>query len=296
MKARALKSGAVSAMRTAARLYTEPTANGRLLPAFLIIGAERAGTTSLYRYLAQHPQVMGVTLRRKGAHYFDTGFDRSVRWYRSHFPSQLAVRARAVRTGTERVVTGEACPYYVFHPLVPKRVRALLPEVRLILMLRDPVTRAYSHYLHEVARGFEPLPFEDAIAAEAERLEGEEERIRSEPEYRSFNHQHFSYLARGRYLEQIERWHGLFPVEQMLIIDSHAFFADPDAGYREVSRFLGLDERSLVEYPQLNARSDGRLPADARERLRELFAEPTRRLEEYLGRSFSWETTDAHRP
>jgi sulfotransferase family protein len=293
MSSRSVKSGAVSTLRAAARLYTAPTANARLLPDFLIIGAERAGTTSLYRYLAQHPQVMGVTLHRKGAHYFDTNFDKSVRWYRSHFPSRLAARGRALRTGTERVVTGEACPYYVFHPLVPERVRALLPEVRLIVMLRDPVTRAYSHYLHEVARGFEHLSFAEAIDAEAERLEGEEKRMRGDAHYRSFNHQHYSYQARGRYLEQIERWQRLFPIEQIHIIESRAFFADPDAGYREVLRFLGLAERSLGEYPQLNARSDGRLPADARERLYESFAEPNRELEEYLGRSFSWETARA---
>jgi hypothetical protein len=279
----------LTAVRTGARLYTVPTANARLLPDFLIIGAERAGTTSLYRYLGRHPQVMGVTLRRKGAHYFDTNFNRSFRWYRSHFPSDRAARARAARIGTERVVTGEACPYYVFHPLVPERVRALLPEVRLILMLRDPVSRAYSHHLHEVARGFEHLSFEDAIDAEAERLKGEEERICREPEYNSFNHQHYSYLARGRYLEQIERWRALFPAEQMHIVDSRTFFAEPDAGYREVLRFLGLAERSLAEYPQLNARSHGRLPPEARERLSERFAEPNRRLEEYLGRTFSWE-------
>lgn len=295
MSARGLKSRVVSAVRNGAWLYTVPTANARLLPDFLIIGAERAGTTSLYRYLGRHPQVMGVTLRRKGAHYFDTNSDRSIRWYRSHFPSVLAARARARRAGMERVITGEACPYYVFHPLVPERVHALLPEVRLILMLRDPVSRAYSHYLHEVARGFEHLAFEEAIDAEAERLDGEEDRMRGEPEYHSFNHQHYSYVARGRYLEQIERWHGLFPVEQIHVIDSRAFFADPDTGYRGVLRFLGLAERSLGAYPQLNARSDGRFPPDARERLHETFAEPNRRLEEYLGRSFSWETAREQR-
>jgi sulfotransferase family protein len=294
VSARGVKAGVLTAVRTGARLYTVPTANARLLPDFLIIGAERAGTTSLYRYLGQHPQVMGVTLRRKGAHYFDTNFNRSLRWYRSHFPSDRAARNCAIRTGAERVVTGEACPYYVFHPLVPERVRALLPEVRLILMLRDPVSRAYSHHLHEVARGFEHLSFEAAIDAEAERLEGEEDRICSEPGYNSFNHQHYSYLARGRYLEQIERWRAQFPAEKMHVVDSRAFFAEPDAGYRGVLRFLGLAERSLGEYPQLNARSHGRIPSAAAERLRERFAEPNRRLEEYLCRSFSWEAAREH--
>src|SRR5687767_9924905 len=130
-----VKTGVVSALRRASRLYAVPTAGLRLMPAFLIIGAERAGTTSLYRYLVEHPQVMPLTLRRKGAHYFDTNFDKGIRWYRGHFPSELAARSRSRRTGGVRVITGEACPYYAFHPLVPGRARALLPDARIILML-----------------------------------------------------------------------------------------------------------------------------------------------------------------
>jgi hypothetical protein len=283
-----VKRRAVSAARRAAHVYEMSTATARLLPTFLIIGAERAGTTSLYRYLGRHPQVMAVTLRRKGAHYFDTNFGNGVRWYRSHFPTEWAVRRRARHVGD--VVTGEACPYYVFHPLVPERVRSLLPDARLILMLRDPVSRAYSHFRHEVARGFEHLAFEDALEAEPKRLDGEDERIRSDPKYVSFPHQHFSYLARGHYLEQVMRWHAHFPIEQLLVVDSGTFFADPDKGFREVERFLRIAELSLPEYHRLNARSGMDMAPETLERLRQHFAEPNRRLEEYLGRAFWWGT------
>jgi hypothetical protein len=283
-----VKRRAVSAARRAAHVYEMSTATARLLPTFLIIGAERAGTTSLYRYLGRHPQVMAVTLRRKGAHYFDTNFGNGVRWYRSHFPTEWAVRRRARHVGD--VVTGEACPYYVFHPLVSERVRSLLPDARLILMLRDPVSRAYSHYRHEVARGFEHLALEDALDAEPERLDGEEERMRSDPMYVSFPHQHFSYLARGHYLEQVMRWHAHFPTEQLLVVDSGTLFADPDKGFREVERFLGITELSYREYPRLNARSGADMAPATLARLRQHFAEPNRGLEEYLGRAFSWGT------
>jgi hypothetical protein len=283
-----VKSHAISAVRSAARLYELPTAGGRALPDFVIIGVERAGTTSLYRYLGRHPQVVTATLRRKGAHYFDTNFDRGVRWYRSHFATRFALSARAHRVRAARAITGEACPYYVFHPLVPERVRALIPETRLILMLRDPVTRAYSHYLHEVARGFEKLSFDDALDAESTRLAGEEERIRAQPHYVSFAHQHHSYQARGRYVEQLMRWHTSFPREQLLIVDSGKFFADPDKGFREVERFLGIAEISLSAYPRLNARSDGRMEPGSAARLRGHFDQWNRHLEDYIGRSFSW--------
>jgi hypothetical protein len=283
-----LKAGAVSALRNVSQLYALPTAGARSMPGFLIIGAERAGTTSLYRYLVNHPQVMPLTLGRKGAHYFDTNYDKGARWYRSHFPFELAVRARARRVGSDRVLTGEGCPYYVFHPLVPERVRALLPEVRLILMLRDPVSRAYSQYQHEVARGYEHLSFGQAIDAEPGRLSGQEERLRRDPGYYSFSHQHHSYLSRGRYVEQIPRWHALFPSDQMLVVDSTEFFANPDESFRQILRFLGLEERSQREYPRLNARSYGDMPTPLRERLRDHFLEPNRQLERYLGRSFAW--------
>jgi hypothetical protein len=284
------KERVASGVRTVGHVYEILTATARTLPTFLIIGAERAGTTSLYRYLGRHPQVMTATLRRKGAHYFDTNFGNGVRWYRSHFPTEWAIRRRARHVGIGRVVTGEACPYYVFHPLVSERVRSLLPDARLILMLRDPVSRAYSHFRHEVARGFEHLAFEDALDAEAERLDGEDERMQSDPTYVSFPHQHFSYLSRGRYLEQVTRWHALFPTEQLLIVDSSTFFGDPDKGFREVERFLGIAELFLRQYPRLNARSGADMAPATLERLQGHFAEPNRRLEEYLGRSFSWGT------
>jgi hypothetical protein len=284
----AAKARVTSALRGVSRLYEVPTSTARVFPDFVIIGAERAGTTSLYRYLGRHPQVIPATLRRKGAHYFDTNFDKSSRWYRSHFATRLAMSTAVRRAGSRRVITGEACPYYFFHPLVPERMRALLPDVRLILMLRDPVARAYSHYLHEVARGFEQLSFEDALDAESERLAGEEERIRAQPFHVSFAHQHFSYLARGHYAEQLVRWQVAFPRDQLLIVDSGDFFADPDKGFREVTRFLAIAEMSLPSYPQLNSRTDGHMSPATADRLKAHFEEPNRRLEDLVGRSFSW--------
>ncbi len=165
-------SGATRLARKAARwsaqAYARPTAGLRLLPDYLIIGAQRAGTTSLHRYLIQHPGVR-TTLRTKGVHFFDTGYGRGMSWYASRFPTRLTAWYVARRHGVE-LRTGEASPYYLFHPHVPGRVAEHLPQVKLIALLRDPVGRAYSHYQHEVARGFETLSFEEAIEAEAARL------------------------------------------------------------------------------------------------------------------------------
>ncbi|HEV2894458.1 MAG TPA: sulfotransferase, partial [Actinomycetota bacterium] len=175
-------SGATKLARRAARwsaqAYARPTAGLRLLPDYLIIGAQRAGTTSLHRYLIQHPGVR-TTLRTKGVHFFDTAYGRGMSWYASRFPTKLTAWYVARRHGVE-LRTGEASPYYLFHPHVPARVAEHLPQVRLIALLRDPVGRAYSHYQHEVARGFETLSFEEAIEAEPARLAGETQRMLAE--------------------------------------------------------------------------------------------------------------------
>lgn len=280
----------IAARRTARRLsriVTAPTANLRSLPDFLIIGAQRAGTTSLFRYLAAHPSVIPPTLMNKGIHYFDMHFDRGPVWYRSHFPTDAYRAWTRRRTGGD-VLTGEGSPYYVFHPLGADRIADAIPDAKVILMLRDPIARAHSQYQHEVARGFETLPFEEALACEEERLEGEEERMRHDPTYVSFSHQHHSYVARGRYAEQIRRWQTWYPADRFLVIDAGEFFADPDAGYRRVLEFLGLPGRSLPEYRRLNAHTYGGMSDEAAAMLRSRFVEPNRQLVRLLGRELSW--------
>jgi hypothetical protein len=277
------------AVKAASRVVTRPSASLRALPDFLIIGAQRAGTTSLYRYLERHPAVMPAVLN-KGVHFFDERFDRGITWYRSNFPAAPSKAIVRRRHAVERVVTGEASPYYAFHPLVPERVAGVLPDVRLILVLRDPVSRAYSHYQHEVARGFETLPFDEAIEREPERLAGEERRILQDGSYHSFEHQHHSYVARGMYLEQIRRWHARFPSERLLIVDADELFGDPAAAYAAVVRFLGLPPFGLERFERLNAHAYDDMSPAARARLREAFAGPNRELCAYLGRRFAWAT------
>jgi hypothetical protein len=274
------------AARWSAQAYARPTAGLRLLPDYLIIGAQRAGTTSLHRYLVQHPGVR-TTLRTKGVHYFDTGYGRGRSWYASRFPTRLTAWYVARR---HRVAlrTGEASPYYLFHPLVPHRVAELLPQVKLIALLRDPVVRAYSHYQHEVARGFETLSFEEAIAAEPARLAGEVERMLAEPLHHSFAHQHHSYLARGRYHEQLATWRALFDDSQLLVLSSERFFAEPGLWFKQVLDFLELPAFTPDAFERHNAYDYRQMGDEVRERLVEHYREPNRRLYESLGDDFGW--------
>lgn len=248
----------------------------RPLPDFLIIGAQKAGTTSLYEYLCDHPKVTAATL--KEVHYFDLGYQRGPSWYRAHF------RPRKV----EGEISGEATPYYLYHPLAPERVARDLPAAKLIVLLRDPVTRAYSHHNHERALGFEKLGFEEALKREAERLRGEEERIIREPGYRSFAHQHHSYLARSRYADQLGRWLEHFDREQLLVLSAEDLFERPADVVAECQRFLGLEPVTPADLSPRNARVYRDMPEPLRAWLEEELAADNERLQALLEREPAW--------
>ena len=283
-------STAIAAAKQAVRHTTtaigQGTAGLRMRPDFLIVGAQRCGTTSLFRDLAQHPAVAPPVFQ-KGIHYFDVHYGRGPRWYAAHFPLRAPAARRTARSGG-RPLTGEASPYYMFHPLAPGRIAADLPAVRLIVLLRDPVERAHSAHRQESARGFETEPFERALELEPARLAGEVERIRRDPGYVSFSHQHHAYLARGRYAEQLATLFNLVGRDRVLVLDSAAFFTDPGQVWDRLLRFLGLPPWRPAVYGRHNARPSSPLPAALRRRLEEHFAAPDERLAALLGEAPTW--------
>jgi hypothetical protein len=270
--------------------WRSATRGARVLPDFLILGGQRCGSTSLYDMVCGHPDVMPAS--HKEPHFFDNNHLRGEEFYRRLFPLRMHMRARERRLG-RRVVTGEATTYYLAHPAVPVRVRALLPDVRLIAILRDPVDRAYSHYQLSVREGREPLAFEDALAAEPERLAGEEERLLADPAYRGVAHRFHSYRSRGRYLEQLDRWWAEFPEGQLLVLRSEDMFEQPRTVYDQVVAFLGLDRdadrrtfaaRNRVRYDEMRP--------ETRQELSRYYAEPNRALEQRLQRSMQWQAPE----
>jgi hypothetical protein len=256
--------------------YGKATAALRPLPDFLIIGAQKAGTTALYAYLRRHPDITGPSW--KEVSFFDRHYARGEAWYRGNFPN--ALRARGL--------VGEASPSYLFHPLAPERVAALVPAARLIVLVRNPVDRAFSHYQHEVALGREPLSFEDALAAEDDRLRGEEERMLADPAYFSHAWWNYTYRARGGYAEQLERWLGLFPREQLLVVPSEDLLGEPEKTHALLLEFLGAPAHRLETYPRVFERRYEPMRPETRERLTADFAEPNRRLYELVGRDLGW--------
>jgi Sulfotransferase domain len=271
----ALPEPARKVLRGAYRGYGRATASVRPLPDFLILGAQKAGTTALYAYLRWHPQITGPSF--KEVSFFDRHYARGERWYRAHMPVR--------RSG----IVGEASPSYLFHPSAPERVARMLPGARLIALLRNPVDRAFSHYQHEVALGRETLSFEEAIDREGERMRGELERMLADPGYFSYAWWNYTYLARGRYAEQLERWFEALPPERLLVVPTDDLRDAPRETYARVLEFLAAEGHDLGRYPRIFSREYDQMKPDTRHRLAAYYEEPNRRLYDLMGRDLGWQ-------
>jgi Sulfotransferase domain len=275
--------------RVGARATGRVTQAARMEPSFLIVGAQRCGTTSMFKNLRQHPAVLAPALQ-KGIHYFDKNYDQGAGWYRSHFPLRMTATrlGRGAANAGAAPITGESSPYYMFHPLAADRIARDLPDVRLIVLLRDPVERAISAYTHEKARGFEAEQFERALELEPERIAGEREKMLADPSYDSFHLQHNAYLTRGQYVEQLERLEAIFGRDRLHVVDSHDFFERPAPTYAKVIAFLGLPAFDGAVFDQHNARPRSPIPGDLAARLDEHFRPYDQRLAAWLGQAPGW--------
>ncbi|MEG5057912.1 tetratricopeptide repeat protein [Microcoleus sp. A2-C5] len=240
------------------------------VPKFIIIGSQRCGTTSLYTYLAEHPQIL--TPIKKEMDFFSWHFHRGIDWYLAHFP---------LMPEGEEFVTGEASPSYFDCREAPERVYSACPEAKLIVLLRNPVDRAISHFYRLKELNWEGRSLDRAISDEIERLN-------QNPEY-IIGEEPGNYLARGRYIEFIKNWLAFFPPEQLLILKSEDFYGNVGETVQQVLAFLDLPEYQLSEYQNANPGVYQRVNESVRELLSDYFKPYNQELEEYLGRRFDWE-------
>jgi hypothetical protein len=282
----AVRRTAGGAVRRGQVELRQRTASRRPLPDALIIGTQRGGTTALFSYLSGHPDVRPPLI--KECQFFSMHWQRGTDYYRAHFPTSEEP------DGRRRWMTLDATPYYLFHPCAAERAHAVVPEARIIALLRDPVARAVSHYQHSAFRGFEPLPILAALEAEDKRLRGEADRLRREPGYSSWRHRTLSYTSRSRYSEQLPAWLSRWPRDQVLVLRSEDLFEAPVQSYAEVLRFLGLAPHRLPEYPRKNrAHRPVPVPEEALAFLREALSGEPAAVEELVGAPFRWPSLGA---
>jgi len=265
------------------------TASRRPGPELLIVGAKRGGTTSLWRYLIEHPGVLPTFPRAekiKGTYYFDENFGRGTQWYLSHFPT-VRRRRQVERQLGYAPVTMEASPYYLFHPLAPRRAAELLPDTQVVAVLRNPIERAFSHW-KERRNHTEDLAFVDALALEDERTAGEHERILADPTYISFPHRHQTYVAQGCYAPMLERWFEAFPRDQVTVLPAEEFYSDPQQLLDELCERVGIPQRRLENIEPFNAEPSADMDPVVRAQLAERMAPEIEAVERLLGRPMPW--------
>ncbi len=285
-----LGRAATDGAKRALRAYGVATAGRRRGPELIVAGAKRGGTTSLWKYLHDHPGVLPTFPRAeqiKGTYFFDEEWHRGERWYRSHFPTDHQ-RAKAADRLGYKPVAFEASPYYLFHPHAPARAHQVVPGALIVAVLRDPVERAFSHW-KERRNHTEPLPFAEAIAAEAERTGGEEARMLADPTVISPAHRHQTYVAQSRYAPMLERWFDAFGRDQVLVTAAEEFYADPQILCDEITGRLGLPRRDLGTPEPFNSEPSADMDPDVRVRLRAELRSDIEAVEQLLGRPMPWE-------
>ena len=244
---------------------------------FLIIGAQKAGTSSFYKYLIQHPQVIGT--EKKECHFFDDNYIKGIPFYKTFFPDIQ-----------NNIVIGEATPNYLFHPQVAKRIRNHFPSAKLIILLRNPIDRAISHYYHNrkyPAR--EPLSMSHAFKFERLRIKVDYQRMCMDESFNSQKVKYFSYLKRGEYYIQLKRYFDLFPYENIAIYQSEKFFDDPIKILQMAFQFLEIDTYVPKDLKPKNiCRFKKEVPSDVFEMLKHYFKPYNEKLYNFLSNSYDW--------
>lgn len=253
----------------------------RLSPTFVIAGVQKGGTTFLYQELTKHPDVRPALT--KELHFFDDNYHRGLRWYSGFFPA-----ARAGRSS----ITGEASPGYIFHPHALGRIARDLDDARVILLIRDPVDRAFSQYKHERRLGFETLEsFGAALDAEERRLAGEWDRQVADEDYVSFPLRHFSYRERGCYADQVRRAFAVLGRDRVLVMRSEDLYSDTREALATTFGFLGLTPWTPRRLgPNDMASAEGGLDVGIERELREFYRPHEEKLDALLGEDpgLSW--------
>ena len=250
----------------------------RMLPDFVIIGAQKSGTSSLYDFVVQHPAILPAS--KKEINYFALKYKKGEYWYRLRFP----IRA------SQKFLSGEASPIYLFYPWVPGRMKKLLPDVKLIVILRNPVDRTYSHYHHNKRKKRETLSFEEATNSEEERCAGERERMIKDPDYVPRHHyRDYSYLARGVYADQLENWFSYFDKEKFLILTTEDFRENSQRTLDQVFDFLEVPPFQVEDLRDRHVGNYKPINEDTRKFLIKYYKPHNERLSKLLQRSFDWD-------
>ena len=268
--------------------YCSLTGFLHVLPNFLIIGFVKCGTTSLYEYLLQHPNIYPPV--GKEIDFFDRLYEKGTNWYKVSFPFKLQ-KSIVENLQKKDFVTGEATPRYIEHPYALDRIKKIAPNTKFIILLRNPIDRAFSQYNQNLNNEYEYLSFEDAIKHEQERIKDRYKKMQSNKMYYSWDFDLFGYLEHGVYVDKIIRCMSIFPKEQFFILENEELLKNTSAAYNKVLKFLDLPKWEPIEYKLYKKQvyQKQRIDPTFRKQLVEYFRPHNERLYKFLGRNFNWQ-------
>jgi len=263
--------------RAAAWRTRSATSRWRTLPDFIIIGGQRCGTTSLYAALSQHNNILPSF--RKEVHFFDLQYERGTAWYRSNFPIENTIGNRS---------SIEATPNYLAYPGAASRLHQVLPDGKLLVLLRDPTERTYSSWKLKVDSGYELRLFDEAIDSEIADMSTATSDSDPIQQKSVIEGMRFDYIRKSRYADHLRIWLELFDRSQILILQSERLFEAPKAYLKRVEDFLGIPKDTSVNLPHFNKTATSSISPPVRERLRAYFAPQNDLLEQLTGQRFDW--------
>ena len=253
----------------------------RSLPDFIIIGTVRSGSTSLYHNICQHPCVLSASYDELG--FFDSNFHLGLNWYRSLFPTLFS--KWLVKRKKQFAITGEDTPFYIWSPLVANRILKILPNIKLIVLFRNPVDRAYSNYHLGVREGSENLSFEDAIQFELDSLKNFE--IESEDDIKKYTISR-SYIVKGFYADQLKIWLKLFKSKQLFITSTEDFESNANNTLNKIYDFLEIPQINLKNLEKHKVASYPPMKDETRKFLVDLYKIHNEELFRMISKEFDW--------
>jgi hypothetical protein len=253
-------------------------AKNHVLPNFIIIGAMKSGTTSLYNYICDHPCILPAAYDEIG--FFDSNFHLGFNWYRSMFPRKKQMEELEKKKGIS--ITGEDTPFYFWNEEAANRIKKYLPKVKLIVILRNPVDRAFSEFNNIKRDKKLDVDFETYFKEEIHELENSPRDISKFSERASI-------ISRGIYVTQLEMWYEIFSKEQILILDTNDLMNKPDLIEKSVCKFLNLPEFYSKKVFYEKKRSYEKMNSETRDRLIEFYQPYNENFYRLVNKKFDWE-------
>ncbi|QLH04013.1 hypothetical protein C5F49_00750 [Nitrosopumilus oxyclinae] len=264
-------------------VFNESTNSIRVMPDFIVCGTSFCAKTFLYNNINQHKLILN-NLREESGFFLDTN-ENGLNWYKSNFPSFYYKKLfEAIYGKTSFVGETVNLPGY----FVPKRVFNILKNPKIIVILRNPVDRAFARYLEEIRNGNETKSFEDALENELNLIKNHEEEIiktKSPLELRNL----FLYRLEGLYIEYLKQWNEYFPIKNMHIVKAESLFSEPLDTVNKCFDFLGIEHIKKITLSEKNNEKNKLvLKKETRDKLSEYFEGYNQKLYQFLGIDFGW--------